>query len=499
ASDSATGLVTQQSVKTYVDNTIGFSFNYFLNDTADAIGGIYYKMEDNDLGGGESTLSTIIGTTGNDKPLVNFITPANEPGVLQIEAGVYNMHVHAEKTAGSSTVDGIYWELYKREVSTVETLLGTSEISSAVTVKAPFNMHLVLSSAVTLAATDRLLIKFYANLSGGAGATVALYQEGTTDSYFSFQVTSNILSNVFLRQDDNLASLNNAGTSRTNLGLGAGDNPIFGNLTITSFAADWTNAGRTVADMGILTTVDINGGTIDGVTITGGTSTELTALSIRSTGALFDQLFATATVFTADRTLNFDIGDADRTLTISANIALDQNLLTTSDPTFGNLNIASFGSDWNNAGRTVADMGILTTVDINGGTIDGTAIGGAATSSGVFSTLKADNDFTAQAKIIFNSTTVTAGAGAVAITGAIHEITTTGIGDALTLVDGLEGQRLNVVYVAEGGGGETAILTPTNLAGADATITFNNLGDTVTLLFTAGAWYGVGVKDAVFA
>src|SRR3990167_5343012 len=33
-----------------------------------------------------------------------------------------------------------------------------------------------------------------------------------------------------------------------------------GTLTIASFAANWTNAGRTVADLGIVTTVDINGG-----------------------------------------------------------------------------------------------------------------------------------------------------------------------------------------------------------------------------------------------
>src|SRR3990167_1546056 len=43
-----------------------------------------------------------------------------------------------------------------------------------------------------------------------------------------------------------------------------------GTLTIASFAANWTNAGRTVADLGIVTTVDINGGSIAGVTVDGG-------------------------------------------------------------------------------------------------------------------------------------------------------------------------------------------------------------------------------------
>lgn len=94
-------------------------------------------------------------------------------------------------------------------------------------------------------------------------------------------------------------------------------------------------------------------------------------------------------------------------------------------------------------------------------------------------------------------TTVSSGAGAVAITGAIHEVTTTGTGDALTLADGTEGQHLNIVYVAEGAGADTAILTPTNLAGANTTVTFNALGDSAHLLFTAGTWFFLGGEAVV--
>lgn len=89
-------------------------------------------------------------------------------------------------------------------------------------------------------------------------------------------------------------------------------------------------------------------------------------------------------------------------------------------------------------------------------------------------------------------TTTSSGPGAVAITGAIHEVTTTGTGDALTLADGAEGQHLYVVYAAEGAGADTAVLTPTNLAGASTTVTFNDLGDSAHLLFTAGEWYFLG-------
>ena len=46
-------------------------------------------------------------------------------------------------------------------------------------------------------------------------------------------------------------------------------------------------------------------------------------------------------------------------------------------------------SSWTAAGGTCADLGIVTTVDINGGTIDGTIIGGASVAAGSFAALVA--------------------------------------------------------------------------------------------------------------
>lgn len=91
---------------------------------------------------------------------------------------------------------------------------------------------------------------------------------------------------------------------------------------------------------------------------------------------------------------------------------------------------------------------------------------------------------------VYSDITSTSGAGAVPITGSVHEITTTGAGDALTLANGVtDGQRLTVLYVAEGAGGDTAVLTPTTLAGGTQ-ITFTNLGDTAELTYSStGGWY----------
>lgn len=91
------------------------------------------------------------------------------------------------------------------------------------------------------------------------------------------------------------------------------------------------------------------------------------------------------------------------------------------------------------------------------------------------------------------STTVTtsSGAGAVAITGGRHDISTLLTGDALTLANGSAGQKLKVVYVAETAPANTAILTPTTLLGY-TTITFNAIGDSIELEYGTGGWAIIG-------
>lgn len=89
---------------------------------------------------------------------------------------------------------------------------------------------------------------------------------------------------------------------------------------------------------------------------------------------------------------------------------------------------------------------------------------------------------------------VLTGAGAVNLTTQLTHLVTTGA-NALTLADGVENQTKIIVMRTDGGDGT---LTPTNLAGG-TTITFNDAGDTVTLLFTTGQWYIVSVYGATVA
>lgn len=90
------------------------------------------------------------------------------------------------------------------------------------------------------------------------------------------------------------------------------------------------------------------------------------------------------------------------------------------------------------------------------------------------------------------------GPGAVNITSLATAFTSTAAGNALTLADGAQGQLKTVIYVAEAAGGDTGVLTPTNL-GSATTITFNAVGDSVTLQFAGADWWVVGFRGAVVA
>jgi len=62
----------------------------------------------------------------------------------------------------------------------------------------------------------------------------------------------------------------------------------------------------------------------------------------------------------------------------------------------GKFAISSFASNWTNAGITVADLGTVTTADINGGSIDGATIGANSAAAGTFGQVLADSFFVDQ-------------------------------------------------------------------------------------------------------
>ena len=198
-----------------------------------------------------------------------------------------------------------------------------------------------------------------------SGEMVAVVYDGTR-----FQLISPV---------NSFTNLNVSGTLTV-----AGTATLNGNVAIGDAAADtinfkssgWTLTNNvsvigTWADIGTITTADINGGTIDGTTIGGGTAAAGT--------------FTTATATTGNIT------------TVNA---------TTVDST--NLEVTNLKAKDGTAAGSIADATgvvtlnsvVATTADINGGTIDATTIGGSSPAVGNFTTVSA-------ASAVFTTATIT--------------------------------------------------------------------------------------------
>ena len=87
------------------------------------------------------------------------------------------------------------------------------------------------------------------------------------------------------------------------------------------------------------------------------------------------------------------------------------------------------------------------------------------------------------------------GAGAVDITNAYTNLTTTGAAQALTLADGTLGEIKVIAHAVDGG---SAVLTPTTKIGF-STITFTAVGDTATLVYTSAGWAIIGSRGVIIA
>ena len=198
-----------------------------------------------------------------------------------------------------------------------------------------------------------------------SGEMVAVVYDGTR-----FQLISPV---------NSFTNLNVSGTLTV-----AGATTLNGNLAVGDAAADtinfkssgWTLTNNvsvigTWADIGTITTADINGGTIDGTTIGGGT--------------------AAAGTFTTVTATTGNITTVNATTVDSTNLEVTN--LKAKDGT-------AAGSIADATGVVTLNSVVATTADINGGTIDATTIGGSSPAVGNFTTVSA-------ASAVFTTATIT--------------------------------------------------------------------------------------------
>lgn len=195
----STGSTDNNTVTTkgYTDDTIadslgGVNFDYFFSDTAEGVIAGYDLMFPANTGESESTV--VVSIPSADTLIQNFITETSEPTFLTLVSGVYDIHIHAAKTAGTKDVF-IYAEFYKRASGGSETLLATTENSPLLAgSNTEYNLHFTIDDDETLLSDDRLVVKFYGTPSGvGTDPTATLYLEGNNASRVEVRTTSDAL------------------------------------------------------------------------------------------------------------------------------------------------------------------------------------------------------------------------------------------------------------------------------------------------------------------
>lgn len=516
ASDSATALATQQSIKAYVDSQVA---------TADSLQEVF-----------DNGQTITIADTDNQTLVLNQNDVTNNLDAFQINNAGTGDELQMTSTAAGAT--GVVLHAHHNSASPLSAdvvfrLLAEGEDDGS-NVQEYGRIDFV---AQTVTDTTELgEITFYS--ANGAG---------TSTLVGSFSWESSTAPALVLGDGTNNPTLTTAGAANLILDTNAGstsssitiNNGAAGNILLTPDAAGQVvigNAGNVavITSAGLDTAIQTGGASVANFLI-GSAAASNVVLTLDTTGifqvsgSAGQQIYSNdggatgATLELYHESASPLVGDNSGIITFQGEddgdnkteyAKINTQLLTI---TAGSEECYLYFSTQNGSGSIAANLGLYWSTGIpyasfgdgtaapiitSGGSQNLTLQTGAASTGTITLTQGANANITITPNgsgaldiagaVIHSDITTSSGAAAVPVTGRSHEITTTGTGDALTLANGTQGQRLSLVYVAEGAGADTAVLTPTTLAGG-TTITFNALGDTAELEYhTTGGWYMMG-------
>jgi len=181
---------------------------------------------------------TIGGATVND-----MITIGSDEVVFK--DGAYNVNIASHDGSNGLELGGTLVTSTAAELNYVDVTAGTATLSKALVLDADLAIGTILNLTASAAKFTTV------DINGGAidgaviGAASAVSGTFTGVVATSLSISDGAISNV---SDISLDTISADGSS-------------------FSFASNWTAASRTCADLGSVTTADINGGTIDGTTI----------------------------------------------------------------------------------------------------------------------------------------------------------------------------------------------------------------------------------------
>ncbi len=203
----------------------GLELDYFFTNATSDIPG-YFVLNETDRNLSRTIVESSSLSSGSNQLIFNFSTEDGLPFIFLSE-GIYDAHIHLDKTGGQAQTIIPKWTLSKRN-SSGEFFLMESETSDIqiTSTSRKFDLHSVFDGDIKIVNTDRLVFKLFVDITGGGSSTVSLSMEGTTDSHFTFRTPSSVLEQIFLRRDGRNSPTDNInweGFQIINPSLSAGD------------------------------------------------------------------------------------------------------------------------------------------------------------------------------------------------------------------------------------------------------------------------------------
>ncbi len=285
----------------------------------------------------------------------------------------------------------------------------------------------------------------------------------------------------------------------TSVGFTVQGNLTAGQVTTNDLLANGSNAAITVASSGTGDiTLDAGGDIIldadnadiklqDGGTEFGRISRITSDLVIKSMGDDKDIILKGLDNSATINALTLDMSEAGA--------ATFNSTVTATDITANSLTTNVITSNGSNAELSLQPSGtgdvVISALRVNGTTLD------SADSTKVTIAEDVDVTGTLTARGLINGVQTLTGSGStgvISLTDTVTLLVTTGGSQAFSLADGVEGQIKIISMKTDGGSG---IVTPANFVNG-TTITFDDVEDTVTLLYQSTGWVALARQNAVF-
>ena len=369
-------------------------------------------------------------------------------------------------------------------------------------------------------------------------------QDGGTEFGRISRVTSDlVIKSMGTNNDILLKGLDGSSTiTALKLDMSENGNAIFsGNITATDLTANslttneiksnGSNADISIQPSGtgdvLLSAIRVNGTTIDSsdssavqinentevdgtltvtgaTTITSGTITGITDLAVADGGtgasSLTDNAVLTGTgtsAITAEGNLSFNGSTLAVTGAATVSTTLGVRGVTTLTTTnIDNLTIqdanitSSSNADINITPGGTGDV-VISALRVNGTTLDSSD----STKITVAEAVDVTGTLFSRGNVFGVQTLTGSGStGVINLTDTVTLLVTTGSSQAFSLADGVEGQLKIISMKTDGGSG---IVTPANFVNG-TTITFDDVEDTVTLLYQSTGWVALARQNATF-